>query len=83
MLTLEQAVTIQFADPYKSIQRARNENINGLIRQYVPKSSSFDGLSHEQIQQIEDALNNRPRKSLGWFTPNEVMAGFYTVALAA
>lgn len=40
-------------------------------------------MSHKQIQQIEDALNNHPRKSLGWLTPNEVMAGFYTVALTA
>lgn len=84
----QQGIDTYFADPYKSIQRARNENINGLIRHeehcfVKPKSSSFDGLSDEQIQQIEDALNNRPRKSLGWLTPNEVMAIFYTVALAA
>ena len=72
-----------FADPYKSIQRARNENTNGLIRQYLPKSSSFDDVSKEQIEQIEFALNHRPRKTLGWYTPSEVMAGFYTVALAA
>ncbi|ENU63930.1 hypothetical protein F980_00394 [Acinetobacter lwoffii NIPH 715] len=72
-----------FADPYKSIQRARNENTNGLIRQYLPKSSSFDDVSNEQIEQIEFALNHRPRKTLGWYTPSEVMAGFYTVALAA
>lgn len=72
-----------FADPYKSIQRARNENTNGLIRQYLPKSSSFDDVSNEQIEQIEFALNYRPRKTLGWYTPSEVMAGFYTVALAA
>ena len=72
-----------FADPYKSIQRARNENTNGLIRQYLPKSLSFDGVSNEQIEQIEFALNHRPRKTLGWYTPSEVMAGFYTVALAA
>ena len=72
-----------FADPYKSIQRARNENTNGLIRQYLPKSSSFDDVSNEQIEQIEFALNHRPRKTLGWYTLSEVMAGFYTVALAA
>ena len=84
----QRGIDTYFADPYKSIQRARNENTNGLIRyeehcSVKPKSSSFDDLSHEQIQQIEDALNNRPRKSLGWLTPNEVMASFYTVALAA
>ena len=55
--------------------------IFGEYHTVKPKSSSFDDLSHEQIQQIEDALNNRPRKSLGWLTPNEVMASFYTVAL--
>lgn len=79
----QQGIDTYFADPYKSIQRARNENTNGLIRQYLPKSSSFDSISYEQIRQIEDALNNRPRKTLGWLTPNEVMANFYTVALAA
>lgn len=84
----QRGIDTYFADPYKSIQRARNENTNGLIRyeehcSVKPKSSSFDDLSHEQIQQIEDALNNRPRKSLGWLTPNEVMASFYTVALAS
>jgi IS30 family transposase len=72
-----------FTDPYKSIQRARNENTNGSIRQYMPKLSSFDDISNEQIEQIEFALNHRPRKTLGWYTPSEVMAGFYTVALAA
>ena len=72
-----------FADPYKSIQPARNENTNGLIRQYLPKSSSFDHVSKERIEQIEAALNNRPRKTLGWYTPSDIMAGFYTVALAA
>lgn len=72
-----------FADAYRSNQRARNENTNGLIRQYLPKSSSFEHVTQAQIQDIEDTLNHRPRKSLGWQTPSEVMAGFFTVALAA
>lgn len=84
----DKGIDTYFADPYKSIQRTRNENTNGLIHHEEncpakPKSSSFDGLSHEQIKQIEDALNNRPRKFLDWLTPNEVMASFYTVALSA
>ena len=79
----EAGIETYFADPYKSIQRARNENTNGLIRQYLPKSSSFNAVSNEQIEQIEFALNHRPRKTLGWYTPSEVIAGFYTVALAA
>ena len=72
-----------FADPYKSIQQTRNENTNGLIRQFLPKSTSFEYIAVAQIQAIEDNLNNRPRKSLGWHTPNEVMAEFLTVAPAS
>ena len=77
----EAGIETYFADPYKSIQRARNENTNGLIRQYLPKSSSFDEVSNEQIEQIEFALNHRPRKTLGWYTPSEVMAGFILLHL--
>ena len=77
----EAGIETYFADPYKSIQRARNENTNGLTRQYLPKSSSFDEVSNEQIEQIEFALNHRPRKTLGWYTPSEVMAGFILLHL--
>ncbi len=55
-----------FCDPYSSWQRGLNENINGLIRQYIPKGSSFENISKKQIKEIEDKLNHRPRKSLGW-----------------
>ena len=79
----EAGIETYFADPYKSIQRARNENTNGLVSQYLPKSPSFDHVSKERIEQIETALNNRLRKTLGWYTPSDIMAGFYTVALAA
>lgn len=61
-----------FCDPYSSWQRGLNENINGLIRQYIPKGSSFENISKKQIKHIEDRLNHRPRKSLGWRTPYEV-----------
>ena len=54
-----------------------------FILNYLPKSSSFDDVSKKQIEQIEFAPNHRPRKTLGQYTPSEVMAGFYTVALAA
>lgn len=79
----EQGIETYFADPYRSNQRARNENTNGLIRQYLPKSSSFEHVTQADIQVVENALNSRPRKSLGWRTPSEVMAGFHTVALVA
>ena len=61
-----------FCDPYSSWQRGINENINGLIRQYIPKGSSFEHLSKKDIKRIEERLNHRPRKSLGWKTPHEV-----------
>ena len=61
-----------FCDPYSSWQRGINENINGLIRQYIPKGSSFEHLNKRDIQRIEEKLNHRPRKSLGWKTPYEV-----------
>lgn len=61
-----------FCDPYSSWQRGLNENINGLIRQYIPKGSSFENISKKQIKEIENKLNHRPRKSLEWKTPYEV-----------
>ena len=65
-------IKLFFADPYSAWQRGLNENTNGLIRQYVPKGSEVRTLTDQQIQHIMDRLNNRPRKSLGFLTPNEV-----------
>lgn len=62
-----------FADPYSSWQRGTNENTNGLIRQYLPKGSDFSRLTHQRVAIIEKALNNRPRKCLGYRTPAEVL----------
>ena len=65
-------IAIYFAHPYSSWERGLNENTNGLIRQYIPKGSSFEDVTYEQIKFIENRLNNRPRKSLGYLTPSEV-----------
>jgi IS30 family transposase len=65
-------VNIFFAHPYHSWERGTNENTNGLIRWYLPKKTDFSTISVTTIQAIEDALNNRPRKRLGWKTPLEV-----------
>ena len=65
-------IKVYFADPYSAWQRGLNENTNGLIRQYVPKGSDVRTLTDEQVQHIMDRLNNRPRKTLGYLTPNEV-----------
>jgi IS30 family transposase len=61
-----------FADPYSFWQRAINENINGLIRQYIPKKTDFSTLTQKEIALIERKINNRPRKKLGFKTPHEV-----------
>jgi IS30 family transposase len=62
-----------FAHPYHSWERGTNENTNGLIRWYLPKGTDFATISDETIKAIEDTLNNRPRKRLGWRTPLEAI----------
>jgi IS30 family transposase len=61
-----------FAHPYSSWERGLNENTNGLIRQYFKKGSDFSVINDEELLIIMDKLNNRPRKSLNYATPNEV-----------
>jgi IS30 family transposase len=70
---LEQKLGIEvyFAQPYHSWERGTNENTNGLIRQYLPKGSCFRHLTQRQCDEIERELNDRPRKILGFNTPNE------------
>lgn len=69
----QMGLPVFFADPGKPRQRARNENTNGLIRQYVPRKTRLMNLSDQKVQNIEDRLNHRPRKSLGYRTPHEVL----------
>ena len=69
-----------FCHPYSSWERGLNEYTNGLIRQYIPKGTSFNDITPEYIKMIEDKLNNRPRKALNWKTPNEE---FYGLKMAA
>lgn len=64
-----------FCHPYSSWERGLNEYTNGLIRQYIPKGTSFENITQEYIKMIENKLNNRPRKVLNWKTPNEVFYG--------
>lgn len=72
---------IYFAHPYASWERGLNENTNGLIRQYFPKKYDFARFTDKDLQQVEDLLNNRPRKTLGYRTPNEVFFKQRSVAL--
>lgn len=76
---------IYFAHPYSSWERGLNENTNGLIRQYLPKSKRLDQVTQTELEQIMDQLNHRPRKSLGWKTPYEIFfkkKTLLTIALA-
>jgi IS30 family transposase len=67
----ELQISCYFAHPYCSGERGTNENTNGLIRHYFPKGTDFALIQEEDIQAVEWALNNRPRKRLGWKTPLE------------
>ncbi len=67
-------IQVYFAQPYHSWERGTNENTNGLIRQYLPKGSCFKQLTQRQCDKIERELNDRPRKILGFSTPNEAHA---------
>lgn len=72
---------VYFAHPYASWERGLNENTNGLVRQYFPKRYEFARITDKDLQQVEDLLNNRPRKTLGYRTPNEVFFKQRSVAL--
>jgi len=61
-----------FAHPYSSWERGLNENTNGLVRQYLKKGSCFIDINDTDLELIANQLNNRPRKSLGYATPNEI-----------
>ena len=64
-----------FAHPYSSWERGLNENTNGLLRQYFPKGSDFSLITETEINTVMDKLNNRPKKCLGFKTPNQVFLG--------
>jgi IS30 family transposase len=70
-----------FAHPYSSWERGVNENTNGLVRQYFPKKSDFSKITDRQLKKAVERLNNRPRKTLGYKTPNEVFFKQPLVAL--
>jgi IS30 family transposase len=74
---------IYFAHRYASWERGINENTNGLIRQYFPKGTDFNEVSHAEIQWVADRLNNRPRKTRGYRTPNELFMAQSVDLLAA
>jgi IS30 family transposase len=65
-------LNIYFADPYAPYQRGTNENTNGLLRRYFPKGTDLQKVTEQELNRAVEALNNRPRKKLGYRTPNNV-----------
>ena len=63
---------VYFADPHCPWQRGSNENINGLLRFFFPRSSNFREITQERVDEVVKLINGRPRKCLGWLTPEEI-----------
>ena len=65
---------VYFCDPHSPWQRGTNENTNGLLRQYLPRTLDFRTLTQADFDDIADKLNGRPRQTLGFKTPSQVLA---------
>jgi len=74
--TQETGMPVYFANPGSPWQRGTNENTNGLLREFFPKGTDFNKVSKEELKRVEELINTRPRKILGYTTPKECLADF-------
>lgn len=81
LLAIAAALKIYFAKPYSAWQRGTNENTNGLIRQFFPKGTDLANIPEHRFNKVQQLLNDRPRKRLGYRSPNEVLASRLRVAI--
>lgn len=73
LLSQNTGMDVYFAHPYSSWERGTNENTNGLIRRFFPKGTDFNNVEGKELKKVQDWLNNRPRKVLGYYTPKEML----------
>jgi transposase, IS30 family len=81
--TVKTGIDVYFCDPHAPWQRGSNENTNGLLRQYFPKGTDLAGYTQAELDAVADELNNRPRETLGWLKPTEVLNKFLVEASGA
>lgn len=74
LFTKETDITVYFAHPHSPWERGINENTNALIRQFFPKGTDFNNIPFKRKKEVQDLLNDRPRKKLNWYTPHEAFS---------